>query len=447
VLVHQAGVLTRKQLGTGSLSEASTQTAFRENRRAVVAWCVFDWANSSIPTIITTFVFSAYFTTAVAPNPALGTALWGQTNSIAALVTALIAPLLGAIADQSGRRKPWLLVFSILCMVATASLWFVRPEESDVVRALVLYGIAVLGFEMALVFYNAMLPELARADRVGRVSGWGWGLGYLGGLTCLVLCLVIFVQPDPSPFGLDREAAEHVRITNPFAAIWFAVFAVPLFLLVPDRASGGLGWIAAARAGSVRLIATIRRLRAHRNVMLFLCAKMIYIDGLNTLFAFGGVYAAATFGMSFDEILIFAIMLNVSSGLGAIAFAWIDDWLGAKPTILTALAGMTVLSAAILVVESKTAFTLLAIGLGLFFGPAQAASRSLMARLAPPESRAEFFGLFALAGKVTAFVGPALVGWVTFAAGSQRVGMATILPFFVIGAALLLLVKEVRAGR
>jgi UMF1 family MFS transporter len=415
------------------------------NRTAIVAWCVFDWANSSIPTIITTFVFSAYFTTAVAPNPELGTALWGQTNSLAALVTALIAPLLGAIADQSGRQKPWLFVFSALCIAATASLWFVRPEDSDVVFALVVYGISVLGFEMALVFYNAMLPELAGSDRIGRVSGWGWGLGYLGGLTGLVICLLVFVQPDPSPFGFDREAAEHVRITSPFAAIWFAAFAVPLFLLVPDRGRHGLPWVAAARAGASALVATFRRLRTNRNVMIFLCAKMIYIDGLNTLFAFGGVYAAATFGMSFDEILVFAIMLNVSSGLGAIAFAWIDDWLGAKPTILTALAGMTVLSGAILVVESKTAFTVLAIGLGLFFGPAQAASRSLMARLAPPESRAEFFGLFALAGKVTAFVGPALVGWVTFAAGSQRIGMATILPFFVIGAALLLLVKERRS--
>jgi UMF1 family MFS transporter len=416
----------------------------RGNRRAVVAWCVFDWANSSIPTIITTFVFSAYFTTAVAPNPELGTALWGQTNSIAALVTALIAPLLGAVADQGGRRKPWLLLFSIVCIAATAGLWFVRPEESDVVLALVVYVIAVMGFEMTLVFYNAMLPELARPDRIGRVSGWGWGLGYFGGLTCLVLCLVLFVQPDPSPFGLDRDAAEHVRITSPFAAIWFAAFAVPLFLLVPDRAGGGVPWSVAVRAGVGTLVATFRRLRAHRNVMIFLGAKMIYIDGLNTLFAFGGIYAAATFGMSFDEILIFAILLNVSSGFGAIAFSWIDDWIGAKRTILAALAGMTVLSAAILLVETKAAFTVLAIGLGLFFGPAQAASRSLMARLAPPESRAEFFGLFALAGKVTAFVGPALVGWVTLAAGSQRIGMATILPFFVIGAALLLLVREGR---
>lgn len=416
----------------------------RGNRSAIVAWCLFDWANSSFPTIVVTFLFSAYFTRAVAPNPELGTALWGQANSATALVAAIMAPLLGAVADQGGRRKPWLLVFSLVCIAATASLWFVRPEPPDMLFALIAYAVAALGFELALVFYNAMLPDLAGPERVGRISGWGWGLGYLGGLSGLIICLLIFVQPDPAPFGLDRETAEHVRVTNPFAAAWFALFALPIFFMTPDRKGTGLSWSDAVRGGFGALIATIRRLGAHRNVALFLCGKMIYIDGLNTLFAFGGIYAATTFGMSFDEILIFAIALNVSSGLGAIAFSWVDDWLGAKPTILLALTAMTLLGAAILFVESKGAFTLLTIGLGLFFGPAQAASRSLMSRLAPPESRAEFFGLFTLAGKVTAFLGPALVGWVTFAAQSQRAGMATILPFFVIGAMLLLFVKEPR---
>jgi UMF1 family MFS transporter len=174
---------------------------------------------------------------------------------------------------------------------------------------------------------------------------------------------------------------------------------------------------------------------------------MLYMDGLNTLFAFGGIYAAGTFNMSFDQILIFAIALNLSSGLGAIGFAWIDDWVGAKPTILVALAAMVVLGAALLFVESKAAFIALAVGLGLFFGPAQASSRSLMSRLAPADMRAAFFGLFALAGRITAFLGPALVGWVTYAAQSQRVGMATILPFFVIGGLLLVFVREPRAGQ
>ncbi|HJR22747.1 MAG TPA: MFS transporter [Dongiaceae bacterium] len=422
-----------------------TAEAAGGTRTALVAWCLFDWANSSFPTIIVTFVFAAYFTNAVAPNPELGTALWGQANSVLALVAAVFAPLLGAIADQGGRRKPWLLMLSLVCILATASLWFVRPDPSSMVFALVVYGIAGLGFELGLVFYNAMLPELAPPGKVGRISGWGWGIGYLGGLSCLTVSLLLFVQPDPSLFGLDRESAEHVRVTNPFAAAWFVLFALPLLLLVPDTTGTGLSAREAIRRGLGTLAATFRRLRAHRNIAVFLLGKMIYIDGLNTLFAFGGIYAAGTFGMSFDEILLFAIALNVSSGLGAISFAWLDDWVGAKPTILIALSAMTVLSAAILLVDSKTAFIAIAVGLGLFFGPAQASSRSLMSRLAPPESRAEFFGLFALAGRVTAFLGPALVGWVTYAAQSQRAGMATILPFFVIGGILLLFVKEPRA--
>ncbi len=429
-----------------SVPKTITVKPVRGNRTAIIAWCLFDWANSAFPTIIVTFLFSAYFTTAVAANPELGTALWGQVNSVMALVAAALAPILGAIADQGGRRKPWLLALSVICMLATASLWFVRPEESSVAFALVAFTIAGLGFELGLVFYNAMLPELAPPDSVGRISGWGWGIGYFGGLTCLALSLVLFVQPDPSPFGLDRETAEHVRVAGPLTAAWFALFALPLFLLVPDRTGTGLPWGQAVRRGLGTLIATFRQLRAHRNIAIFLLGKMIYTDGLNTLFAFGGIYAAGTFGMSFDEILLFAIALNVSSGLGAIAFAWLDDWFGAKPTILAALTGMTLLGAAILFVDSKLAFTALAVGLGLFFGPAQASSRSLMSRLAPPESRAEFFGLFALAGRITAFLGPALVGWVTFAAGSQRAGMATILPFFVIGGLLLLFVKEPRGS-
>ncbi len=416
------------------------------NRTAIIAWCLYDWGNSAFPTIIVTFVFSAYFTSAVAPNPELGTALWGQANSAMAVAAAILAPILGSIADQGGRRKPWLLILSVICMAGTASLWFVQPDPSSMTFALIVFILAGLGFELGLVFYNTMLPELAPASSVGRISGWGWGIGYLGGLACLVLSLLLFVQPDPSPFGLDRESAEHVRMTSPFAALWFALFALPLFLLVPDRAGTGLPLGQAVRSGLGTLIATFRQLRAHRNIAIFLLGKMLYTDGLNTLFAFGGIYAAGTFGMSFDEILIFAIALNVSSGLGAIAFAWLDDWFGAKPTILVALVGMTLLGGGILVVESKISFMALAVGLGLFFGPAQASSRSLMSRLAPPESRAEFFGLFALAGRVTAFLGPMLVGWVTFAAQSQRAGMATILPFFVIGGLLLLFVKEPRGN-
>jgi UMF1 family MFS transporter len=172
---------------------------------------------------------------------------------------------------------------------------------------------------------------------------------------------------------------------------------------------------------------------------------MLYTDGLNTLFVFGGIYAAGSFGMDTEEILIFAILLNVTAGLGATAFGWIDDWIGAKRTILIAVAALTLFGGLILLVESKTWFYVLGAAIGVFAGPAQSASRSLMARLAPAGLRTEMFGLYALSGKATAFVGPALVGWLTVWAGSQRIGMATILAFFVVGWLLLLPLREPRA--
>jgi UMF1 family MFS transporter len=287
-----------------------------------------------------------------------------------------------------------------------------------------------------------MLPEVASARRLGRVSGWAWGLGYAGGLICLALCLVLFVQPEAPLFGLDKEAAEQIRIIGPFVALWFAVFALPLFLFTRDAPASGIPAGRALRQGLTTLFATLRGLPRHGQIGRFLLARMIYTDGLNTLFAFGGIYAAGTFGMSFEDILVFGILLNVTAGLGAVGFGWVDDRLGAKPAIMVALAGLTVTGVAVLLVETQFWFTVLGCGIGLFIGPAQAASRSLMARLAPAELRNELFGLYALSGKATAFIGPALVGGVTVWADSQRAGMATIPIFFIVGAILLWPLKD-----
>ena len=414
------------------------------DRRALAAWCLFDWANSAFPTIVTTFLFSAYFTDYVAETHAAGQSLWSFANGLAALVVALASPLLGAIADQGGRRKPWLFVLSLVSVVATAALWFVRPDADMVVYALVVAGIATLGFELGFAFYNAMLPDLAPPGYLGRLSGWGWGIGYAGGLACLGISLVVFVQPESPPFGLDRAAAEHVRIVMPFAALWFAVFALPLFLWTPDRAPTARPLAAIVRGGLAELIATLRQARRYGTIVRFLLAKMIYIDGLNTLFVVGGTFAAGVIGMSVAEVLLFGILLNVAAGAGAFGFAWVDDRVGAKPTILIALAALTLLGAVVLFVESKAWFYAIAVAIGVFLGPVQSASRSLMARLAPPERRTEFFGLYNLAGKVTTPVGPLLVGAVTWLFDSQRVGMAAILPFLVLGALLLVPVKEPR---
>ncbi len=297
-------------------------------------------------------------------------------------------------------------------------------------------------FEFGQVFYNAMLPEVAPPERLGRISGWAWSVGYAGGLVCLALSLVLFAQPDPPLFGLDAGAAEHIRIVGPFVAAWFALFALPLFLFVPDAPPRRQPIAIALRQGLGSLGRTLKALPRHGQTGRYLLAHMFYTDGLNTLFAFGGLYAAGTFGMSFQEILVFGILLNVFAGLGAAGFAWVDDWIGPKRTILIALVGLFFAGAAILVVETRLSFTVLGCVIGIFIGPAQSASRSLMVRLAPPEHRSELFGLYALSGKATAFLGPALVGTVTLWADSQRAGMATILVFFLVGAILMLPLRE-----
>jgi len=413
--------------------------------RDLVAWSLYDWANSAFPTVITTFVFAAYFTQAVAESPELGTAEWSRAQSAAALVVALLSPVLGAVADRGGRRKPWLLAFTALCVGATALLWFVLPAPAYVPRALMLVALATVGFELAQVFYNAMLPELAAKSRIGRWSGWGWGLGYAGGLGCLVLALVGFIQTDHPWFGAGKAEAANVRATALVVAVWFALFALPLFLLVHEKPGRAVPLRAAVGEGLRALARTVREVRRHRAVALFLLAQMIYADGLVTLFAFGGIYAAGTFKMPLHEVIQFGILLNVTAGLGAACFAPLDDRIGPKRTILLSLIGLLVAGAAVLLAESKTLFWVFGALLGIFVGPAQAASRSMMARLAPADMRAEFFGLFALSGKATAFLGPAVLGSATLYFNSQRAGMATILLFWLAGFALLLGVRGVRA--
>ncbi len=410
------------------------------DRRAVAAWCFFDWANSAFPAVITTFVFATYFTQAVAADPVTGTAQWGHAIALAGLIIAVLSPVLGSVADLTGQRKTWLAVFAVINVLAVAALWFVRPSPDSVLFALVGIAVATVAFEIACVFYNALLPDLAPPAYIGRISGWGWGLGYIGGIVCLAIVLLAFVQAPVPLFGLDKATAEHVRVAGPFAALWYALFAVPLFLWVREPVGDRLALAKALRRGIAELRGTLATLSRpdHRAMFWFLLAQMIYADGLTTLFAFGGIYAAGTFGMELPEVITFGITLNLTAGIGAFAFAWLDDRLGARWTIATALAALIVISVALLLIESKLWFWGLGLLLGAFFGPVQAASRSMVARLAPSEHRGQMFGLLALSGRVTAFTGPAVLAWATTAAGSQRAGMATIVVFFAVGLSILL---------
>ena len=414
----------------------------RATTRELAAWAVYDWASSPFFAVIITFVFAAYFTKAVAESEVAGTAAWGWTMTASALIIALVSPVLGAIADAGGRRKPWLAVFILISAAAICGLWWVAPSPSFVLLALVLVLIANVGLEIGQAFYNAMLPDLADEKTIGRWSGWGWGLGYIGGIVVLLIVLYGIVLPEPAPFGLDDSQAEDVRINGPIVAIWLLLFSLPLFLITPDRPSAKRKFGEAINLGLSNLKTTLADLRHQPNIVRFLVARLIYNDGLNTLFAFGGIYAAGTFNMSVTEVIQFGIALNVTSGIGAFALSYLDDRLGSKPTILISLVGLFIFGFVALVAQDKWVFFGVALVLGIFIGPTQSASRTLMARLSPAEIRTEMFGIYALTGKVTAFIGPFLFGTLTWIFESQRAGFAVVLVMFAIGGLLLTTVRE-----
>lgn len=406
-----------------------------------LGWAAYDWANSPFTTLVITFVIPAYFASVVVGDPVRGQAMWGSAIAAGGLLVALLAPVLGAIADAGGgRRKPWIFGFTLLCCLGSALLWFVEPTPAAAALCLACVLLANIGFEFGIVFNNAMLPDIVSEERIGRLSGWAWGAGYAGGLAALLLVLVLLIWPETPPFGLDKAAAEQVRIVGPIVALWFALFSLPLFLFTPDRRTPAIR--GAARAGLKQLRDSIAALPRNRGMARFLLAHMLYADGLATLFAFGGLYAAGVFGMTMAEVIGFGVALNVAAGLGAILFGWVDDRLGSKQTIMLALTGLIAASVVAVLAPNVHWFWGAGIVVGLFVGPAQAASRSLMARLAPEEERGAYFGLFALSGRATAFAGPSLVAAVTSVSGSQRAGLATILLFFTLG---LLLLR--RAGR
>lgn len=414
-------------------------------RRSVFAWCLFDWANSPYTTLVVTFVYAAYFVQAFAPDAVTGTAWWSRGVATAALLSALLAPTLGALADRAGLRLRLLAVSTTLCVVATAALTWVAPGgPRAALIAIVLFVAADVGFELGMVFYNALLPVIAPRERIGRISGYGWALGYAGGLTALVVSLIALVQPETPWFGISREAGFNYRATCLLAALWLALFALPFFAWVRDTPRPP-GTTTFDLGGAFREVAaTFRSVRRFRDAALFLVARLIFNDGLITVFAFGGVYAAGTFGMTLAEVIQFGIAINVAAGIGAFGFGWVDDMIGGRRTLLlscAALAGATILA---VWAPTRAWFWVAGMLIGVFAGPNQAASRSLLARFAPPGRENEFFGFFAFSGRFTAFLGPTVLGLATQAFASQRAGVASILLFFAVGGGLLLLVDEAR---
>ncbi|MFP4260229.1 MAG: MFS transporter [Opitutales bacterium] len=414
--------------------------------RGLWAWTFYDWANQSFATVIQTFVFAAYFTNQLSADAEQGTVRWSTTIGVTGLIVAVCGPVLGAIADRAGRRKPWLAGFTLLCAVATSCLWWARPDPAYQWLAIALLAIASFGVQMATVFYNALFSDLVSRQNTGRWSGRGWAVGYLGGICCLLAVLYLFVA-DGALFQLDQESARHIRASFPFVGAWLLVFSIPLLLLTPDRRSTGQSWRQSVDQGFVQLRDSFRDIRSHANIVRFLVARALYTNGLVTIFALGGVYAAGTFGMSESEVLLFGIALSISAGIGAVAFGKMDDRLGSRYTIRSTLGGLIVFSAAILLAPNELWFWIFGLVLGLFVGPAQSASRSYLAHAAPEALRAQMFGLYALADKSTAFLGPLTVAGLTALTGSQRVGLVAIPAYLLLGWWVLRGCSEVNAGK
>ena len=439
-------------------------------KRAVAAWVMFDWSAQPFFTLITTFIFAPFFASALVADPAQGQAWWGYATGFAGLMIAVMSPLLGGIADMTGPRKPWIAAFGTMLVVGSGLLWFAAPgHPSAVPIALCGFVLATIGAEFATVFNNAMMTRLVPPAQIGRLSGAGWAVGYLGGLIALMIMLgFLAASPETGKtilglapaFGLDPAAREGDRISGPLTALWFIVFVVPMFLLTPDMPKTGMRLREAAARGFGQLKTTLREVRRSPSMARFLVANMIYQDGLVALFAFGAIYAAGVFGWSTIEVGIFGILLTVTGVFGALAGGWLDDRIGGKPVVLgsimvlvfTCVGILSLGKAHILFIMPVAPATpgdglfgsipeqvYLGLGLliGLVAGPMQAASRSLLARLAPPGQTGQFFGLFALSGKVTSFMGPTLVALATDLSNRQEAGLGVLIVFFATGAWLL----------
>ena len=418
------------------------------DKKTVVSWAMYDFANSAFTTLVVTFIYSTYFIKSLAPSEIIGTTLWSRGVTFSAIAVALVSPLAGALADRGGYRKGFLLLTTIIAVVATTVLYTATPGQ--VVKALLWFAIANFAFEMGNVFYNAFLPDIAPREYIGRISGYGWGLGYIGGLLAMGIAMVGFVSAETPWFGFTKEAGAHIRATNLLVAVWFALFSIPIFLWVREKKAPATQVRGLMTSTYRQIVRTFREAGKYEEVLKLLFARLVYNDGLITIFAFGGIYAAGTFGFTFNEIMVFGIVLNVAAGIGAFAMGFLDDLLGGKRTIQVSLVFLIFATLLAVFTHSKTVFWISGIMAGLFAGPNQSASRSLLGRFVPPEKENEFFGLFAFSGKATAFLGPLALGELTRVFQSQRAGISIVAVMFVLGSVLLRSVDErkgVRAAR
>ena len=416
-------------------------------RKTIWGWALYDFGNSAFFTVIVSFTYGVFFATEIVPEGGtLGSVVWARGILISSLIIAVSSPFLGALADRGGHRRRYLFVTTAVAILATALLYF--PTPGEVLLALTIFVIANTAAELAQVFYFAYLPEISTHNNIGKISGYGWSLGYLGGLLVMGITLVGFVQAETPWFGVsagEEALFQNVRATTLVVAIWFAVFAIPIFRWVPEPEVHGAPPLGELVRGTVsQLRSTLKDIRRYSQVARLLVARMIYNDGIGMIFGIGVIYTREVFGFTLTQAMQFGLVINFAAGLGALAMGFLDDRIGGKKTILISLVGLTfaVLWATLAPSDSTNSIYLAGVVIGIFMGPAQAASRSLLGRFIPPEKETEFYGFFAFSGKSTAFIGTIAYIAMTTAFGSPRYGVGSIMVFFLIGGLILAKVDE-----
>lgn len=442
-------------------------------RKRIWGWWFFDWASQPYHTLLVTFVFGPFFAAVaaqafldqgLAPEAAKAQAqtMWSIGMTVTGLMIGFGAPFMGALADISGRKRPWLLGFSLMYVLGAWGIWYSDPAGSNLWWMLVTFGFGFIGAEFALIFANSQLPSLGDKDDVGAISGSGFAFGYLGGVISLFIMLLLFVEQgtgktliglDPV-LGLDAQSREGTRAVGPFVALWFALFMVPYFLWVKDDARTGQRGSLSAAIGLV--VSSVKALRLRHSLASYLGSSMLYRDALNGLYSFGGVYAALVLGWEITLIGIFGVI----SAIAAAAFSWVggmaDKRYGPKPVIVVAILVLTLVCITVVNMSRESLFGVaLAEGsalpdaiffgcgmlIGGFGGILQAASRSLMVRHTDPQKATESFGLYGLSGRATAFLAPMLIGLATTLTGSARLGITPVILLFLLGLVLLRWVK------
>ena len=402
-------------------------------RKSQIGWALYDWASSPVPTLHATFIFAVYFTTVIMPEG--GSVVWAYMTGITAFTIALIAPLLGSYADSTGKFKELIVLFIALGSIATGLLWFAQPNEAFISYAIILSAISIFFLESSFIFYNAILGKMIQRDHIGSLSGLAWGGGYIGSVIALIMVLVVFILPDKSLFALDKSQSEHIRATMLFAASWAIIFSLPMMFYLPSFSQKNNK--NNKNSAILSLKTSIIEARKIPNLLRFLLARMAYNDGLITLFAFGGIYAAKVFSFSQFEIILFAIGLNISAGMGAIIGGFLDDNIGPIKTIKLALIGLFLCGLVAIITPYKMIFWIVGVGLGLFVGPVQSASRTYLSLTASDKHKGGLFGLYMVSGKLTSFIGPFLYGWLVMMSGNERYGMAVVLLLIALGFVLL----------